>query len=320
MNFIMLIGVFATIIQMNATRFKERELLFIQRILAWQVARTLGAADEENLKQHALLIAVDYDDDAFCPLMIGRDFKSFMMGESPSWRNHYKMILRLAIGENGPIDDSFWSHEGALLKWKEGREFNTSDFVSSIDGMPKWTHGVQYLFQDEGHLCAVFWIVEVDKFRRNQDALTYLSEHDALTGLYNRHRYKKIKCDFGPNSYYIVVDLDDFKDVNDTYGHDNGDLVLVAVAEKLQQVFPDEKNQFIFRLGGDEFFIVDRTDDEESLIRGLEELSSPIPVRLSDGRMIKVRASIGYSRNPKSADEALYIVKQNGKAGFRKAD
>ena len=149
---------------------------------------------------------------------------------------------------------------------------------------------------------------------------------DALTGLLNKSYLlkqirKRLKRSGGT---LLIADLDNFKKINDSYGHDHGDLVIIRVAEVLQTCFP--KTDCIGRFGGDEFIIyadASLTDDvlndkAQAVIRQVAELSRQYP--LSD-----LAISIGgcrcqkgdkYSEVFKRADEALYSVKNSGKCGF----
>ena len=86
--------------------------------------------------------------------------------------------------------------------------------------------------------------------------LIYISEHDVLTGVLNRYGLKKRIAElFNPEGegYLCVVDIDNFKTINDTYGHETGDKVLIKIVEVLKKVFRDD--DCICRIGGDEFVV-----------------------------------------------------------------
>ena len=91
--------------------------------------------------------------------------------------------------------------------------------------------------------------------RRTQERLTYGNMHDALTGLYNRSAYNFMRNDLDMSrNALLLVDVDRFKGINDTYGYDVGDLVLKHVAEVLTYSF--RSTDLVFRLGGDEFVVI----------------------------------------------------------------
>ena len=149
---------------------------------------------------------------------------------------------------------------------------------------------------------------------------------DALTGLLNKSYLmkqirKRLKKSDGT---LLIIDLDNFKMVNDNYGHDHGDLVLMRVAEVLQTCF--RKTDCIGRFGGDEFIIyVDEFLSDTVLNDKVQEVLRQVAVLASQYPLSGLAISIGgchckkddkYSEAFKRADEALYEVKNNGKCGF----
>jgi diguanylate cyclase len=162
-----------------------------------------------------------------------------------------------------------------------------------------------------------------------QDELHFQAFHDALTGLANRalfydrvgHALALHRRDMRPVSV-VFCDLDDFKAINDSMGHDAGDAVLVAVAERLNAVV--RTGDTVARLGGDEFAVLleDGGDTVELTQRMLQALATPIAV---ENRMVPVQASIGRTTvDPtdgsvdvqallKQADIAMYTAKRAAK-------
>ncbi len=262
---------------MNQEKIKSSELVIIKNILAWQVAQALGSENEESLKSHALLLAVDFEEDSFFPLMIGDYFSLFFHNHcSKSWIDSFSYILNHYI-EKDHHDSAlvFFGEAAARKKWAKKVQFDSFDFVTTINGSPKWTHSVQHLFKRDGHLHAVYWFVEVDRFHQDQNAISFLAEHDALTGLYNRHKLNFITEELKKSketAYFVLMDLDNFKDVNDTYGHSNGDRALVAFAKRLESVFFHKTHNIVFRLGGDEFLVVVTHTEEKQLISSLHSV------------------------------------------------
>ena len=160
--------------------------------------------------------------------------------------------------------------------------------------------------------------------REQQEQLTYDAMHDALTGLYNRSAYEMFMKDTDlKHAGLMIVDVDRFKEVNDTYGHDVGDKVLRRVAETLRSSF--RSVDIVCRIGGDEFVvIVTRTNSSmsDSIVekvkranRMLEVPGGDIPaVTLSVGIAFGDRTDPGGSLF-KDADRALYQVKEAGRSG-----
>jgi diguanylate cyclase (GGDEF)-like protein len=157
--------------------------------------------------------------------------------------------------------------------------------------------------------------------------LAHESRHDELTGVGNRKLLiEKVQFALAsPNDDAIalaLVDLDDFKTVNDTQGHAVGDLVLQSVASRLKRAVGD--GAFVTRVGGDEFAVLftDGTDDTSRLVAVLEgACNHEIEV---NGRTIPVRASVGVVAAPRraaslkrllaAADEAMYGTKRASRA------
>ncbi|MFD1776811.1 putative bifunctional diguanylate cyclase/phosphodiesterase [Paenibacillus rhizophilus] len=162
--------------------------------------------------------------------------------------------------------------------------------------------------------------------------LERMAYHDPLTGLPNRHgleRYFRNWFLAGRPGAVFFVDLDRFKSINDTLGHDIGDMLLQEVASRLLQSVSPKGN--VFRLGGDEFLIAepDFTPEEAADEAGriLQEVKKSYRI---EGNDLYVTASVGISMAPahgtdrsslmKAADTALYTSKDSGKNKFSMFD
>ena len=174
---------------------------------------------------------------------------------------------------------------------------------------------------------------DITEIKRGEEEIQYRAYHDALTGLPNRAlfldrlkqtvaRAKRDKSRFG----VLFIDLDNFKNINDSLGHDIGDLFLQEVSKLLKTCA--REGDTVSRLGGDEFTIIlDNLDlDQEAGIvamRVIEVLANPINIR---GNELRTTVSIGISIYPvngttakdllKNADTAMYYVKDLGKNNF----
>jgi len=165
---------------------------------------------------------------------------------------------------------------------------------------------------------------------RNRRKLRALAHHDSLTGLANRHefelRFQMVCADSTPFTLWIL-DLDRFKDVNDTHGHATGDEVLKQVAHRLEQAV--RRDDLVARLGGDEFVILQTDTYSDTTARKLAErirrdVSAPYFVECHEIR-IDMSAGIKISRHGfgdagralLEADQALYRVKRTGTGGFQ---
>ncbi|TDB80167.1 GGDEF domain-containing protein [Micromonospora sp. KC721] len=146
---------------------------------------------------------------------------------------------------------------------------------------------------------------------------------DPLTGLANRAGLAGALADLARESYDLaIVDLDGFKQVNDTYGHDAGDAVLVEVAARLSAAIDEVDGSVVARLGGDEIVLVCPSPAPIANLLGAEVLRAlTTPVALPGGQELTVRASVGVvsamvgdvpSRVLRAADLALYRAKAAG--------
>lgn len=106
---------------------------------------------------------------------------------------------------------------------------------------------------------AVGVILDIDAEKRKTQELTAKAERDALTGLYNkstgRHKIQKLLEERGGSEQasMMIIDLDNFKQINDSYGHMFGDAVLTEISSQLQRLF--RTGDVIVRIGGDEFLV-----------------------------------------------------------------
>ncbi|WP_254700220.1 bifunctional diguanylate cyclase/phosphodiesterase [Trinickia violacea] len=170
--------------------------------------------------------------------------------------------------------------------------------------------------------------------RQAEDNLHFIANHDALTGLPNRLMFKERLDDAlsharedGTTLHVLFIDLDRFKDINDSLGHNVGDALLRAVADRLLDEVKDA--EMIARLGGDEFTVlVKQHSDHASIIRTVDAIQAALarPVFVSD-LQLQVSASIGISSFPddgddaqtllKHADIAMYGAKQRGKNTYQ---
>ncbi len=156
-------------------------------------------------------------------------------------------------------------------------------------------------------------------------ALNHQATHDPLTGLANRARAVEVMRmalsrarRAGTLVGLLFIDLDGFKQVNDTLGHAAGDEVLAAAGERmLLSVRPGD---VVARLGGDEFLVLlEPVDDEVNAVRVAERLVADLaePIQLSNGRQARIGASIGVTLNSDSTIEPDRLMQEADHAVFR---
>ncbi|TAG78927.1 MAG: sensor domain-containing diguanylate cyclase, partial [Burkholderiales bacterium] len=230
-----------------------------------------------------------------------------------------------------PSRDAAEAHDFLQLRLASRRAFR--DQVVPVMVGPSvrwWALSAKPLFDADGQHTGWRGVgSDVTDARRREIEMTQLANFDALTGLANRRRFHALLGEMlsalRPTQCIdlYIVDLDNFKGINDRLGHAVGDEVLKAVAEKLLHTIQDD--EALFRLGGDEYALISRWDRQAAspLVRGealLTAIGEPFELR---NHVIEIRASIGIARAPenghtvdslmKSADAALYAAKDAGR-------
>lgn len=158
----------------------------------------------------------------------------------------------------------------------------------------------------------------------NAEKLTYIAEHDKLTGVYNRTGYDRIyRGLLLDKTIFILIDLDNFKSINDNYGHSVGDKVIKTISAILSKFFP---NDFVFRIGGDEFavLIFDYKEDiKEDLVRKFEAMNKEIASKKDEIPSESVSIGVAFGTKDddtdslyRKADRAMYYIKTRTKSGY----
>jgi len=175
---------------------------------------------------------------------------------------------------------------------------------------------------------------DLTELKRNEERFQYLATHDALTGLPNRllfgqllnHALQSARR-YNRELAVFFIDLDRFKMINDTLGHDAGDQLLREIARRLDQVL--REIDIVARLGGDEYVVlIEEVTEQSQIITVAQKILSAVikPIVLKDHEY-RITASIGISMYPrdgldeqslmKNADIAMYLAKEEGKNNFQ---
>lgn len=227
--------------------------------------------------------------------------------------------------------DRYTRHMMAVL---ETRELSESFEIEMTDG--RIITELDYQVRDrEGRFIGHLWIYEdITHERQTAEQLVYLAERDALTGLYNRHRFQQelarvmLETDrHGGRCAVMFFDLDEFKAINDSYGHRAGDALLIRVAGEIGALV--RRHEVLARLGGDEFAILVpgvEGNEAEALADRVVRAVGQIPFRF-EGQNLRVTASLGIAYYPghaidtddlvARADIAMYQAKASGKNTWR---
>lgn len=254
--------------------------------------------------------------------------------------NKYRLqsVLKDAIDS---LDDSsldkYYSEYYAINKEINSKEINvlliktiniTENLNDSIiDQMEnirrnRWLIGI-FLFTNVLILAGV--IININKLIKQQDKnenlLNELAKRDYLTGTYTRSCGEMMIKELidNRNSFCLsILDIDNFKKINDKYGHTFGDKVLIEVTKILNSKFNEDN--YVIRFGGEEFIIVYKGFDKYKFKSIIEEVKSDIKsLELADGLVISFSAGICEYTNQKieeiyeEADKLLYKAKENGR-------
>ncbi len=216
--------------------------------------------------------------------------------------------------------------EDALMKRLKHR---TAEKVFEID--EKQFIELSIMLRDEGGCVLV--IEDVTERIQYQTRISQLAKYDELTGLFNRSYFlqqaKQAITNIGRDSKgaLIFFDLDDFKRINDTLGHEAGDYILSTVAGRLRGMLP--KDALTCRYGGDEYALFLDVDLGEKDLRQLcQKILNVITETIEyNNQVLRIGASLGVAQYPndgmtverllKLADLALYNAKNNGKNSYR---
>ncbi len=232
---------------------------------------------------------------------------------------------RLTRGEDALLD---------LLRLAEDGKPSSPMEIGMSDG--RLIMRVGYPVRDSTEqMVGYLWLFEdVTRERQTANQILYLAERDALTGLYNRHRFQEELMRMLSSGErrkrrvaLLFFDIDEFKHVNDTFGHRAGDALLIRVAGEVSAQV--RRNEVFSRLGGDEFAILapDISDDEakafsERIVRAIAR----IPF-VFEGNSLRLTCSLGVAIYPdhattsedlvSHADAAMYQAKEAGKNTWR---
>ena len=229
----------------------------------------------------------------------------------PEWMPHMLKVAKAfkATGRITPYETEYIGPNGSRRWGLFG--------AAKLDGQPE----------------GIAFIVDITERKRLEEQIRHMANHDALTGLPNRRLFTELLHFELAEAHrnhkkvgLLFLDLDSFKEINDTLGHEAGDQLLGTVARRLKAAIRD--SDAVARIGGDEFTIllggIEHREDISVIARKI--LNSLNEKYVLAGRDIPIKASIGISVYPddseesdalvRHADSALYCVKKAGKNTF----
>jgi len=227
-------------------------------------------------------------------------------------------------------DDNSWLEHIIKQQMKDRGDFSMDFRMLHRNGDYLWVRSIHNIEVEEDHLIARGLLIDINDQKKTEERIIYLADHDALTGLYNRRRFQEelehqiaYAQRFEQSSTLLFVDLDQFKYINDTLGHQAGDECLLAVTRSLTGTL--RNIDIMGRLGGDEFGIIlphTALDEAEIVAQHLLDklaFKTPLPQELTT----HISASIGITVFPEhgstpsellaKADAAMYAAKHKGR-------
>ena len=256
----------------------------------------------------------------------GQNMLKYQIGQHQSWMQHL-------------ITDEFNTPSEWLNRLYEQQESRIECQIITITHETRWVvMNAKPEFNPQQKLIGYIGsITDITELKNTQSQLSEMAHHDALTRLPNRV-YLSLQLNaalhhaesHGYQIALLVLDLDRFKDVNDSFGHPIGDALLQDVSNRLVALKAKYKGLYIHRLGGDEFTVLAEDIPDTNRI---EQLAADIiqaletPFYLPNGRNVVIGTSIGISLYPdhgktpeellQQADAAMYRAKTSGKNCYR---
>ncbi len=221
-----------------------------------------------------------------------------------------------------------------ILRFSQGEKEVSLDYRKKEDDEEdyRWWNCKIYLYSNTNtsDICALIYIKDINEEKLEELSLRFVAEHDAMTGLYNKAATEQRITSFFESTHdntkfsgVILVDLDNFKPINDTFGHAYGDEVIVEAAKSIQKLF--RQGDIVGRIGGDEFCVfLKKVDSKRILETKAKEICETLSKTYKkDGKEISISASVGiaitgdddccYKTIIAKADKAMYRAKKAGK-------
>lgn len=261
-------------------------------------------------------------------------FESLGMPPDIEFDEAIKIIAKKQIKEEfaeGYV--STFCTQNVLEAFEKGISTLRYEFMITLDGLEyKWIRIDAYIYYSPEDSCVHMFTYRknIDEEKRREMQISKQAEVDAMTSTLNKsttQRYIEEILQNGEKGEHalFIIDIDNFKQVNDSYGHAFGDLVITEFASALKRQF--RRGDIIGRIGGDEFAAFVPVPNVQWAVKKAQELSRALDIECSEDLFYcKVTASIGVAFSPqhgenfeqlyKNADSAMYQIKKRGKNNY----
>ena len=229
--------------------------------------------------------------------------------------------------------DTF-SPEHVMEAYSQGVKSLTYDFMITNNGSDYYWMRIMaciYFWSEDNSVRMTIYRQNIDEVKRQETKLFEQMQSDPLTGLYNKAATEEMNSEQvkgaepGSSYAFLILDIDNFKHVNDTLGHSAGDFVISQFAQNIQSHF--REGDIVGRIGGDEFAVFIPFTGMESLEKKVQQLVADLHTCITtEAGKCNVSASVGIAIYPgsgmdfetlyKNADLALYKTKKREKNGY----
>lgn len=265
-----------------------------------------------------------------------RGYEDILKRNQISCKNDYSAIQSLLSNQYKTIPLFFKNNsiEKLIAEYHNNNtDFEiTSEFMEN--GHPSWILHKYLIYLDPNteNICAIITARDITEQKKKELALLDQAQKDQLTGLYNKTATENYIKEFLSDPHNIgdhalmIIDIDNFKTINDTLGHLYGDIVLTRLADKLKPIF--RKSDILGRIGGDEFFVFMKNFPNADVVEGkAQEICAAFKNTYSEAEITcSISASVGVALCPvhgtdfetlyRNADVALYLAKNKGKDNY----
>ncbi|WP_051207294.1 sensor domain-containing diguanylate cyclase [Butyrivibrio sp. AE3006] len=291
-----------------------------------------------QFQKYSFFIVADLTNDKLLNLHLSKQRKILdkRYRSEDSYEDMIDEIVRDTViqEEKGDVS-TFFNRDRLVLAYHSGISSDDIEFhrIANVKVAPRWTHTTYEIVEEDGKLVAYFLSFDIDEYKKSKELVTQMAERDTLTGLYNRHtavpliRNRLYRRQKG-KAAMIMMDVDEFRDINDRFGHLAGDEVLRRIAARLDEIFG--RDGIVCHIDQDEFLVFVEDVEESDLKNRIDRFSGNvfevrfhndlIPFTVSCGYVIHPDHGRGYHDLYRKADAALCNAKSHGNGLSQKYD
>ncbi len=345
-NWIIITMVPEALVKQNSNQHISNGILFIlSTIFAFILLIYRISYAQKKISENALIYEKNISmlSEQINKVIFEWDFENGKLKLMGNYESTFKCKLVTSNWPNGAIEKGMIHKEDKKALIKASQQIENGENVSELvfrimldDKNYVWCSMACMPIKDEQTqkiVKAIGLFENIDASMRSSLALREKSEIDALAGIYNKGTTEQKIKEIVENSQrttkthtLFIIDIDNFKNINDKLGHQFGDKVITELAKELKNMF--RSCDVVGRIGGDEFFaFMKDISDKQDIVKKAEKICKAFTKTYEkDGKKDSISASVGIAIYPKhgkdfdalykNADVALYETKVNGKNGY----